>query len=53
MDPAIYALAVVVALAVFALATVVAPGPRRPCPRCDERIAVSAKRCRACGYEPA
>ena len=53
MDPAIYALAVSAALAIFALATVVAPGPRRPCPRCDVRIAVSARRCRACGYEPA
>jgi hypothetical protein len=53
MDPAIYALAVSVALAIFALATVVAPGPRSPCPRCDVRIAVSARRCRACGYEPA
>jgi hypothetical protein len=53
MDPSIYVLAVVVALAIFALATVVAPGPRRPCPRCDLRIAVSARRCRACGYEPA
>jgi hypothetical protein len=53
MDPSIYVLAVVVAFAVCALATIAAPHPQRPCPRCDVRIAVAARRCRACGYEPA
>jgi hypothetical protein len=53
MDPAIYVLAISVALAICALATIAAPGPQRPCPRCDVRIAVAARRCRACGYEPA
>jgi tRNA(Ile2) C34 agmatinyltransferase TiaS len=53
MDPSIYALAVLVALAICALATIVSPRPQRPCPRCDVRIAVAARRCRTCGYEPA
>jgi hypothetical protein len=53
MDPSIYVLAVTISLAIFALATVVAPRPQRPCPRCDVRMAVAARRCRACGYEPA
>jgi hypothetical protein len=51
MDPLIYVLAVSIALAVFALATVVAPRPQRPCPRCEARIAVAARRCRVCSYE--
>jgi tRNA(Ile2) C34 agmatinyltransferase TiaS len=49
----IYVLAVLVGLAIFALATIVSPRPQRPCPRCDVRIAVAARRCRSCGYEPA
>jgi hypothetical protein len=53
MDPAIYALAVAVGLAIFALATVVGPRPQRPCPRCEAPMAVSARRCRICSYEPA
>jgi tRNA(Ile2) C34 agmatinyltransferase TiaS len=53
MDPSIYALAVLVALAICALATIVSARPQRPCPRCDVRTALAARRCRSCGYEPA
>jgi hypothetical protein len=53
VDPSVYVLAVLVALAICALATIVSPRPTRPCPRCDLDIAVSARRCRSCGYEPA
>jgi Uncharacterised protein family UPF0547 len=52
MDPSIYALAVFVALGICALATIVSPRPQRPCPRCEVRVAVAARRCRSCGYEP-
>jgi Uncharacterised protein family UPF0547 len=52
VDPAIYAVAVLAGLAILAFATVVAPRHKRPCPRCGLRIPVSARRCRACGYEP-
>ena len=44
MDPSIYALAVLVALAICALATIVSARPQRPCPRCDVRTALAARR---------
>jgi Uncharacterised protein family UPF0547 len=51
VDPAVYFIALLGILAICAIATIVAPRNRRPCPRCDLRIAVSARRCRTCGYE--
>jgi Uncharacterised protein family UPF0547 len=51
MDPMLYMIAALGALAICALATVVAPRPTRPCPRCDVRIAIAARRCAGCGYE--
>jgi hypothetical protein len=50
MDPLVYTLFFLVAFAICAAATLVAPGPRRPCPRCEVDIALSARRCRSCGY---
>jgi Uncharacterised protein family UPF0547 len=51
MDPTIYIIAVLGALTICALATIVAPRPKRPCPSCDVPIAIAARRCAGCGYE--
>jgi predicted amidophosphoribosyltransferase len=47
----IYFFALVMTLAICVVGGMMAHRPKRPCPRCNERIAMSARRCRHCGYE--
>jgi hypothetical protein len=48
---ATYFIALLGALSICALAALVAHRPKRPCPRCELRMAIAARRCRFCAYE--
>ena len=50
MSPAIYYLAMVVALVLCIGSVIVYSPPTRPCHQCGRRLAVTARRCRHCGY---
>ena len=50
MEPtAFYAVLVVIALAILAVAMLLTPSAKRRCPNCERHVAISARACR-CGY---
>jgi hypothetical protein len=51
MDPMVYMVALLGALGICGIATQVAPSQKRACPQCSVRIAITARRCRFCGYQ--
>lgn len=51
MSGGLYFFALITALALCVIGGMLAHRPKRRCPRCNERIAMSARRCLHCGYE--
>jgi len=51
MSAGVYFAALAIALGLCLAGGMLAHRPKRPCPRCNERILVSARRCRHCDYE--
>jgi hypothetical protein len=47
----LYFFALIAALGLCVIGGMLAHRPKRPCPRCNEQIAMSARRCLHCGYE--
>jgi predicted RNA-binding Zn-ribbon protein involved in translation (DUF1610 family) len=47
----LYFFAFATALGLCVIAGLLAHRTKRPCPRCGEQIAMSARRCRHCEYE--
>jgi hypothetical protein len=47
----LYFFALIFALGLCVVGAMLAHKPKRPCPRCNEQISMSARRCLHCGYE--
>jgi tRNA(Ile2) C34 agmatinyltransferase TiaS len=50
LNPVVVYAAMVVALLFCIGAVIVYSPPTRPCHRCGERLPITARRCRHCGY---
>jgi Uncharacterised protein family UPF0547 len=47
----LYFFALIAALGLCVVGGMLAHRPKRPCPRCNEQVPISAMRCRHCQYE--